>query len=384
MRDYYEVLGISRDADPEAIKKAYRKLALRYHPDKNDGSKDAEEKFKEATEAYEVLRNPEKRSAYDRFGHAGVRSGAGGAGFTGFDFSDALNIFMRDFGGFGLEDLFGGRGGRTRRGAPRRGPDLRVRLPLTLADVASGARKKIKVKVAEACDACAGSGADPGTSPVRCSTCGGAGEVRRVQRSILGQMVSVSPCPACEGEGQRIESPCAACRGQGLTATERMLEVEVPAGVSTGDYITLRGQGNAGPRGGPAGDVMVVLEVQEDPRFAREGMDLVCELPVTFSQAALGAELEVPTLEGSAKLKIPAGIQSGQLLRLRGRGLPSLHSADRGDQIVRVMVWTPKRLSAEQEQLLRALAEVEDAAPDKLDDKKERGFWSKVKEAFSA
>lgn len=384
MRDYYEILGVGRDADADAVKKAYRRLALQYHPDKNDGSKEAEDKFKEATEAYEVLKDPDKRTRYDRFGHAGVRTGAGAAGFTGFDFSDALNVFMRDFGGFGLDDLFGGARGRGSRGGPRRGPDVRVRLPLTLAEVAAGVKKKIRVQVATNCEACAGTGASEGSDVGPCPTCGGAGEVRRVQRSILGQMVSVAPCPSCAGEGRIIESPCQACEGQGRVMGERTLDVEVPAGVSTGDYLTLRGQGNAGPRGGPAGDVMVVLDVQEDVRFAREGADLISELPVTFSQAALGAEVEVPTIDGTATVRVPAGIQSGQLLRLRGRGLPRLGSTARGDQIVRILVWTPTRLDAAQEKLFRSLAAVEDAAPERVEEKEHRGFWSKVKEAFSA
>lgn len=384
MRDYYEILAVARDADGDAIKRAYRKLALQYHPDRNDGSPEAAERFKEATEAYEILRDPKKRAAYDRYGHAGVKSGAGHApGGFGFDFSDALEIFMRDFGGFG--DIFGGgMGGRTRSSARvRRGPDMRARVPLTLEEVATGTRKTLKIRVHDTCEVCSGSGAEPGTTPVRCETCGGAGEVRRVQRSFLGQMMTVQPCPQCHGEGESVTNPCRACDGDGVQLAEKTIEVNVPAGVSTGDYVTLRGQGHAAPRGGIRGDILAILEVEEDPRFVRDGAHLIHELPITFSQAALGAEIEVPTVgEGPARLKIAPGTQSGRLLRLRGRGLPHLQGGGRGDLIVRVAVWTPTQLSAEQERLLRRLSEIEQAPPRHIEDDGERGFWSKVKEAL--
>jgi molecular chaperone DnaJ len=382
MRDYYEVLGVDRSADAEAIKRSYRKLALQYHPDRNGGSAEAEEKFKELTEAYEVLKDPDKRAAYDRFGHAGVKGGAG-AGFGGFSFHDALEIFMRDFGGFaGVEDLFGG--GRTRRGGPmrRKGADTRVTLPLTLDDVASGVQRKLRIELQDPCTGCGGTGAAEGTAPVRCSTCGGAGEVRRMQRSFLGQLVSVMPCPDCGGEGQRIEAPCPECSGRGVERITKEIEVSVPPGVSTGDYLTLRGQGNAGPREGPRGDVLVVLEVGEDPRFIRDGADLVYDLPITFSQAALGTEIEVPTIGGAARVRISAGTQSGQLLRLRGRGLPHLQGGGRGDLIIRVAVWTPTSLNAQQEALLRQLAKIE-APAERVGDGRDRGFWSRVKEALT-
>ena len=385
MRDYYEILEIARDADGDAIKKAYRRLAVQFHPDKNGGAKDAEEKFKEATEAYEVLRDPQKRAAYDRYGHAGVRGGAGGAGgFTGFDFSDALNVFMRDFGGFGFEDLFGAAAGRRGRGGGRKGADVRVRLVVTLAEVASGTKKTIRIGLDAACETCSGSGAAPGTQAVNCTTCGGAGQVRRVQNSVFGQMVSVTTCPTCRGEGKTIATPCTACSGSGVKRTEREIEVDVPAGVSSGDYITMRGQGNAGPAGATNGDLIVVMDVKEDHRFTRDGADLVHEHAITFSQAALGAEVEVPTVDGTAKLTIPAGTQSGKMLRLRGRGLPHLRGGGRGDQIVRVLVWTPSRLDEAQERLLRQLAEIESPPPANTETaQREGGFWSKVKEAFS-
>ena len=386
MRDYYEILGVARDADADAIKRAYRKLALQYHPDRNGGAKDSEHLFKEATEAYEVLRDPDKRSAYDRYGHAGVKAGAQGGFGGGFNFADALEIFMRDFGGFGgMEEVFGMRGAGGRRGRTvRKGPDVRVRLPLTLTDVATGAKRTLKLELLEACSVCSGTGAEQGAAPVTCASCGGAGEVRRVQRSFLGQLVTVAPCPDCGGEGQRIPNPCQACEGRGVEPQPRTIEVQVPAGVSTGDYITLRGQGNAGPRGGPRGDVLVVLEVAEDERFVRDGADLIYDLPITFSQAALGTELDVPLIpEGNARVRIAAGTQSGRLLRLRGKGLPQLQGAGRGDVIVRVIVWTPSDLSAEQESLLRKLAAIESQPPAHVDADGERGFWSKVREAFT-
>ncbi len=384
MRDYYEILGVARDADADTIKKAYRKLALQHHPDRNEGSKDSEEKFKEATEAYEVLRDSDKRTAYDRYGHAGVKGAAAGPGFGGFNFADALEVFMRDFGGFGFEDLFGGAGRRGGgRSSTRRGSDVRVRLPLTLADVAGGVHRTLKLQLLERCDACGGTGAEKGAAPVRCPTCGGTGEVRRVQRSFLGQMVSVSPCPACGGEGQRIDDPCQRCDGTGVRRVERTVEVDMPPGVSSGDYITLRGAGNAGVRGGPPGDIMVVAEVEDDPRFVRDGADLVYDLAVTFSQAALGAQVEVPTVTGTTELKLPPGTQSGRLVRLRGKGLPHLQGGGKGDLIVRVTVWTPTELSKDQEALFQRLAELE-AAPPSTTDQRDRGFWSRVREAFSA
>lgn len=387
MRDYYEILSVSRDADTDTIKKAYRKLALQYHPDRNDGDKDSEELFKEATEAYEVLRDADKRAAYDRYGHAGVkRTAGGGPDFGGFNFADALEVFMRDFGGFGFEDLFGGGAGRrggTSRGGVRRGADVRVRLPLTLEDVATGVHRSIKLQLLNPCEECNGTGARKGAAPVRCPSCGGTGEIRRVQRSFLGQMVSVSPCPACGGEGQRIADPCPSCEGEGVKRVEKTIEVDMPPGVSSGDYITMRSAGNAGARGGVPGDILVVAEVADDPRFERDGADLVYDLAITFSQAALGADLEIPTVGDPARVKIPAGMQSGRLIRLRGKGLPHLQGGGKGDIIVRVTVWTPTDLTSDQEALFRKLSELE-AAPPVAGEGKERGFWSKVREAFTA
>lgn len=379
MADYYETLGVSRQASAEQIKKAYRKLAMQYHPDRNDAP-DAEAKFKEVTQAYEVLRDPQQRDLYDRYGEAGIRRGAGtDFGMGGFSFADAFEVFMREFGGGGaFGDLFQQR----RRGGPRRGSDSRVRLRISLAEAAIGVKKTLRLRLLKACAACGGSGAEAGTSPVTCHVCSGAGEVRSVQRSLLGQFVSVRPCPECGGEGRRIEKACPECQGQGRLQKERKIVIEVPAGVSSEDFLRLSGRGNAGPKGGPAGDLLVAIEVEEDPRFERRGDDLIHNLAITFSQAALGARLAVPTIDGAAELEVPAGIQSGQALRLRGRGMPRLRGQGRGDQIVRVLVWTPTRLSADQRETLERLAGLEDAPP--APDTKEPGFWERVKQAFSA
>lgn len=384
MADYYELLGVTRSADTEEIKKAYRQLALKYHPDRNEGSKEAEERFKEVTEAYEVLRDPEKRQVYDRYGDQGLKGRAGPGGFGGFDFADAIEVFMRDFGGFsGFEDLFGMRGARTQRMASRKGQTIRLRLPLTLHDVAHGVRRKLRVSLLDACGDCSGTGARSGSQPTICNVCGGSGEERHVQRSVFGQFVSVQPCRTCGGEGRVIAAPCETCHGEGRVRSEREVEVEVPPGVTSENFITLRGQGSVGPRGGPRGDLVVLLEVQEDERFVRDGSDLVHDLPITFSQAALGAEVLVPTVDGSARVTIPAGVQGGEMLRLRGLGLPHLNAHGRGDQLVRVLVWTPEDLTSEQEELFRRLAEIEAPAPDSTDRKASKGFWSRVKEAFS-
>ena len=381
MADYYSLLRVGREADAEEIKKAYRKLALEHHPDRNQGSKDAEEKFKQITEAYEVLRDPEKRAVYDRYGEQGLRGQPGG-GFGGFDFSDALEVFMRDFGGFGgLGDLFGQRGrGQSR---VRKGQSVKARVKLSLADVASGVRRTLRVQVLDACDACSGSGAAPGSDPVPCPTCGGAGEERVVHTGFMGQMVSVQPCRRCRGEGRIIENPCTTCHGDGRRRVAREVEVEVPAGVTSENYITLRGKGHAGPQGGPPGDLIVLLEVQDDDRFVRDGANLLFELPVTFAQAALGDEVEVPTVEGSARVNVPPGVQSGVLLRLRGQGLPELHgNGARGDLLVRVLVYTPQKPGPEVREVLERLREVEEPAPARMDGDR-KGFWSKVREAFT-
>jgi molecular chaperone DnaJ len=374
--EFYALLSVSRDASEADIKKAYRKLAMEYHPDRNS-SPQAEAKFKEITEAYEVLRDPQKRAIYDRYGKAGLGGNAGAGGFHHVDLGEALNIFMRDFGAMGgFDSLFGGRRSRTDQ---RRGQDIRVTVRLTLNEVAVGAKKTVKLKSLERCTTCEGSGAKPGSRPSTCGTCNGSGEVRRATRSMFGQFISVAPCPTCDGDGTTIQSPCEVCRGEGRIRGERTVAVDVPAGVSANNYLTLRGQGAAGQRNGPSGDLLVMLDIKEDERFERQGDDLIYDLALSFSQAALGGEHEVPTPYGEEPLRIPPGTQPETVLRLRGRGLPVLGQDSKGDLLVRVHVWTPERLTDEQERLFRELAKLEGEAP-----KRSPGFWSKLKEALGA
>jgi molecular chaperone DnaJ len=377
MADFYHTLGVARGASELEIKKAYRKLAMACHPDRNNGSKEAEEKFKAITEAYDVLRDPDKRRLYDRYGEAGLRGGAGG--FHHVDLSEALNIFMRDLGGLGgFGDLFGGAGGGRGTG-PRTGSDIKIAMPLTHVEDASGNEKTVAVRLLEPCDQCDGRGAEPGSSPVTCATCGGSGEVRRAQRSFFGQVISVAPCSTCSGEGTVIASPCRKCRGEGRTRGEKQVLVRVPAGVSTGQYMTLRGVGNVGPRGGPRGDLLVVFEVEEDPRFERDGEDLYTEILVTYPQLALGANVDVPMVTGSVSLQVPGGTQSGQVFNLRGRGLPRINSSSMGDLHVRLQLWTPDNLTAEESALIQKLGEIQDVpAP------RPKGLWSKLKESLGA
>jgi molecular chaperone DnaJ len=376
MADFYQTLGVQRGASEEEIKKAYRKLAMTYHPDRNNGAKEAEEKFKAITEAYDVLRDPNKRALYDRYGEAGLRGGA--AGFHHVDLSEALNIFMRDLGGLGgFSDLFGGGGGRG--GGPRTGSDIKIAMPLTLAEVATGVEKTVTVRLLEPCDRCDGRGAEPGSSPVTCSTCNGTGEVRRAQRSFFGQVVSVAPCPTCAGEGTIISSPCKKCRGEGRVRGEKQIVVRIPAGVATGQYMSMRGVGNVGPRGGPPGDILVVFEVEEDARFERDGEDLYCEVLVTYPQLALGANVEVPMVTGTVTLQVPPSTQSGQVFNLRGRGLPRINSSSNGDLHVRLQLWTPDALSEEEEALVRRLGELQ-----RVPEGRPKGLWSKLKESLGA
>ncbi len=375
MSEFYALLGVTREVTEVELKKAYRKLAMEYHPDRNPAP-DAEARFKEITEAYEVLRDPQKRAAYDRFGKAGV-GGAGGFDYHHVDLSEALNIFMRDFGGMsGLESLFGG--GRPRQDH-RRGQDVRVTLRLTLTEVATGVKKSVRLKSLERCTVCDGSGAKAGTKPTTCTTCGGSGEVRRAARSMFGQFVSVSPCPTCAGEGTVIANPCEACRGEGRVRGDRTVSVDIPPGVASNNYLTLRGQGAVGPRNGPSGDLLVMLDIKEDERFERQGDDLYHDFLLSFSQAALGGTFTVPTPYGEEEVKIPAGTQTETLLRLRGRGLPVLGQSGKGDLLIRVHVWTPERLTSEQERLFKELATTEGEPP-----KRSPGFWSKLKEALGA
>ncbi len=378
-RDYYEVLGVARDASEADVKRAYRCKAMEYHPDRNDGSKGAEERFKEATEAYEVLRDSQQRDRYDRFGHAGLKGGAGGfGGFHPFDLSEALNIFMRDFGGAGFESIFGGR--RRGRRDHLTGQDIRISLRLTLEDVAKGAKRKVKLRTLQKCGACDGTGAAAGGSMVTCATCGGAGDIRQATQSFFGNFVSVTTCPHCDGGGQVIDRPCRECAGEGRSRADKIVEIDVPAGVGESNYLTLRGQGGAGIRGAPAGDLIVGLEFEDDPRFERHGDDLVYDLPVSFAQAALSHEFIVPTPLGDERVEVPAGSQTGSVLMLSGKGLPSLSRGGRGDLHVRLQVWTPTNLAPEQEDLFRKLRESEGEPP--ADESLGRRFWSRMKEAF--
>jgi len=380
MADFYTTLGVPRGSSDDEIKKAYRKLAMQYHPDKNNGSKDAEEKFKEITEAYDVLRDPQKRAAYDRYGEAGLR-GSGGGGFHHVDLSEALGIFMRDFGAFsGLDEMFGFGTGRS-GGSVRSGADVKVTIPLTLAEVATGVEKKLNAKLLEPCDKCEGTGAEPGSKPRTCSTCNGSGEVRRAQRSFFGQFVTVAPCPTCKGEGTMVQTPCKNCRGEGRLRAEREISIDVPPGVATGQYMTLRGVGNAGQRGGPRGDIHVIFEVADDPRFERDGEELYTEVLATYAQLVLGADLVVPTVTSTTTVKVPAGTQSGQVFHLRGRGLPRVNASGTGDLHVRVQLWTPDRLTDEERTLIERLNEVQKSVPL---DSRGKGFWAKMKEALGA
>lgn len=377
MADYYETLGVAKAASDDDIKQAYRKLAMKHHPDRNGGSKDAEEQFKAITEAYDVLRDPQKRAAYDRYGEAGLRGRGGAGGFHHVDLSEALNIFMRDFG---LGDMFGGSGGGQRQSAgARAGADVKVDLQLTMLEVATGVTKTVKMKLLDPCGACSGSGAEAGSKPTRCTTCNGQGEVRRAQQSFFGQFVSVAPCPTCRGEGVMIVSPCKNCRGEGRQRGDHSIDLKVPPGVATGQYMQLRGVGNAGVRSGPRGDVLVVFEVLEDDCFERDGEDLYCEVLVTYPQAVLGSDIDVPGVTGPLTLSVPEGTQSGEVFVLRGRGLPRVNASGAGDLHVRVQVWTPQKLSKEEAKLVEKLHEVSAKPPEK----REKGFWAKMKEALS-
>jgi molecular chaperone DnaJ len=377
MADFYDALGVARTASDDDIKQAYRKLAMKYHPDRNGGSKEAEEQFKVVTEAYDILKDPQKRAAYDRYGEAGLRgAGGGGGGFHHVDLSEALNIFMRDFG---FSDFFAGGAQRPQTG-PSAGADVKIDVKLSLAEVATGVDRVVKLKLLDPCDRCGGTGAESGTRATKCVTCAGQGEVRRAQRSFFGNFVSVAPCPTCGGEGTMIERPCKGCRGEGRQRGEHEIPLKIPAGVSSGQYMHLRGVGNAGVRGGPRGDVLVLFDVQDDERFERDGEDLFTEVLVTYPQLVLGADIEVPGVLGALSLRVPAGTQSGQVFVLRGRGLPRVNASGTGDLQVKVQVWTPKTVAAEEEQLLKRLQQVQEQPPQG----REKGFWAKMKEVLGA
>jgi len=371
-RDYYEVLGVERSADAQELKRAYRKLAMEYHPDRN-GSEDAAEKFKEINQAYEVLSDDQKRGAYDRFGHAGVDGAGGPGGFDGFSHFDGFgDIFETFFGG-------GSRGGRRRRG-PARGADLRYNMRLTFEEAVFGAEKEIEFQRQERCATCAGKGAEPGTELATCPECNGAGEIRRSQQSIFGQFVNVTACARCAGEGRIVPNPCEECRGTGRTRQTRKIAVKVPAGVDDGAQIRISNEGEAGARGGEQGNLYVVLNIAEHERFQRVEDHIVLELPINVAQAALGAELNVPTLDGEVEMEIPAGTQSGEDFVLRGKGVPHLRGTGRGDMVIRVTVVVPESLTDEQRGLLEQLAQTmgTPTLP-----KRNRGFFERIRDAMA-
>ncbi len=369
-RDYYEVLGVEKGASADEIKRAYRKLAKKYHPDLNPGdkAKEAEEKFKEVSEAYDVLKDDEKRQRYDQFGHAGVDSSAGG-GFGGFE--DIFDLFG---GGFG------GRSSRQNPNAPRQGGDVQIRVDLTFEEACFGKTVEVNVRRSENCSDCNGSGAAKGSSPVNCSACGGTGQVKTVQNSIFGQVQSVRPCSKCGGKGKIVTQPCSSCGGKGEVMKNRKIEVKIPAGIDSGQMVSVSGQGNAGKNGGPCGDLLVAVNVKKHKFFTRQGFDIVCEFPITFVEAALGAEIEVPTIDGKVSYDIPEGTQSETVFRLKGRGVPRLHGGGtRGDQYVKIIVETPKGLNKEQKELLKQFGD----SVGTVKYSKKKSFFDSMKEWFN-
>ena len=378
-RDYYEVLGVSKSADATEIKKAYRKLALKYHPDKNPGDKEAEEKFKEAAEAYDVLSNEEKRRRYDQFGHAGV-GGAGQGGFGGgMSMDDIFSQFGDIFGSFGGFSGFGGFGGGRSARRVNRGTNLRVKVKMNLQEIATGIEKKIKVKKYVACQHCNGTGAKDGKSYSTCSTCKGSGQVTRVQNTILGAMQTTSTCPTCEGEGKIINEKCTFCNGEGVLMSEEVISINIPAGVGEGMQLSLSGKGNAARRGGVNGDLIVLIEEEEHPELVRDGIDLLYNVFIGYPEAVLGETVEIPTIEGKVKVKIEAGTQPGKILRLRGKGLPDVNGYGKGDLLAKVNVWIPKNLSKDEKKLVEKMKEAEGFKPGSGDKK---SIFSKMKDFF--
>lgn len=377
-RDYYEVLGVSKSADATEIKKAYRKLALKYHPDKNPGDKEAEEKFKEAAEAYDVLSNEEKRHRYDQFGHAGV-GGAGQGGFGGgMSMDDIFSQFGDIFGSFGGFSGFGGFGGGRGSRRVNRGTNLRVKVKMSLQEIATGIEKKIKVKKYVACQHCNGTGARDGKSYSTCSTCKGSGQVTRVQNTILGAMQTTSTCPTCEGEGKIINEKCTFCNGEGVLMSEEVISINIPAGVAEGMQLSLSGKGNAARRGGVNGDLIVLIE-EEHSELVRDGNDLLYNVFIGYPEAVLGETVEIPTIEGKVKVKIEAGTQPGRILRLRGKGLPDVNGYGKGDLLAKVNVWIPKNLSKDEKKLVEKMRETEGFKPGSGDKK---SIFSKMKDFF--
>jgi molecular chaperone DnaJ len=379
-RDYYEILGVPKSAAADEIKKAYRKVAMEFHPDRNPGDKSAEEKFKEAAEAYEVLSDPDKRAQYDRFGHAGVGGAAGRGG--GMNMDDIFSQFGDIFG----DDLFGSffGGGRSRGGGGRgrgtRGSNLRIKLRMNYEEIAKGAGKTVKVKKYVLCNTCSGSGAKDKGSVQNCTTCSGSGQVRRVSNTFLGQMQTVATCPTCNGEGSTVTSKCGSCKGEGRVYAEETLNIDIPAGVQEGMQLSLSGKGNAGERGGPNGDLIVLIEEEAHAQLQRDGHNVVFDLHVSFPDAVFGASIEVPTIDGKAKIKIPAGTQGGRIFRLKGKGFPVINSYEKGDQLIHVNIWTPQQVSGEEKEMLEKMQKSKNFQPNP--EKGEKSFFEKVREMF--
>lgn len=373
-RDYYEVLGVSRNASPEEIKKAYRKVAIQYHPDKNPGDKEAEDKFKEAAEAYEVLSDAQKRKQYDTYGHQAFDGMGGGGGYRSAE--DIFSSFGDIFG-----DFFGG--GRGGNGGPRtrKGSNLRIKLKLNLQEVAEGVEKKIKVKRYVSCNTCSGTGAKNGTALETCRTCSGTGQIRKVVNTMLGQMVTTSTCPTCEGEGRVITAPCDTCAGEGRVEADEMLSIKIPAGVQDEMQLVMSGKGNVPRRGGVPGDLLIVIEEEEDKYLKREGLNVHYDLYVSFPDAALGTAVEVPTINGTkVRVQIEAGTQSGRTLRLKGKGIRDVNGYNTGDQLIHVNIWTPKNLSNDERKLLERLQQSDNFRPNP--GKNEKSFFDRMKDLF--
>ncbi len=380
-RDYYDILGVAKNADEGVLRKAYRKLAMQYHPDRNPDDKVAEEKFKEAAEAYDILSDTQKKARYDQYGHAGLDQQTGGyGGAGGMTMDDIMSQFGNIFGGAGGGgDFFGGGARRQTRG--ERGSNLRIKVTLTLEEVATGVTKRIKVKRQKQCEVCDGSGAKDASSVSTCKTCGGAGVVRQVRSTFLGQMATTTTCPTCSGTGTTIKANCSNCKGEGREYGEDTIEVNIPAGVEEGQQLSMRGKGNAGRRGGPAGDLLINIEEKAHEFLQRDGQKLIFDLYINFADAALGTSVEVPTISGRVKVKIPAGTQAGKIFRLRGKGLPALQGYDTGDQLIHVNLWTPKNLTKEETELLVRMRDMENFKPQQ--EKGEKGFFERMKEYFS-
>lgn len=379
-RDYYEVLGVESDASQDEIKDAYRKKAMEYHPDRNPDDPEAEQKFKQASEAYDVLSDPETRQRYDRYGHAGLGQDGGG-GRAGRGFHDIEDIFSA------FDDIFGGGGRRqSRRQRGRPGSDLRVTLPLTLEEIAEGTEKNIKVRKFLECETCDGTGAEggmEGENYVMCPKCDGTGEVRQVSRSVFGQFVNVQACPRCNGEGRIIENPCDECGGEGRLEGEETVSVTVPAGVMEGNYLTISDAGNAGIRGGVPGDLRIEIEEEPHEHFVRDGLDIYYDVYLSFPEAAMGTEVDVPTLEGRARLEVEPGVQAGKILRMRNRGIPDLEGTGKGDQMIRIHVWTPQDLSESEREMMEQLQHHDNFQPQPDDRRAEKSFFRRVSDAFS-